>query len=176
MICITFFILYLYVYYIYIFKHNLSYRSNISINGNMLLHNVSWRILTCVYFEYKCMLIHIHCFLNNCFHSFTWITLYRVRVKYYTCGHPLQYSCPENAIRGVYWARPWGHKELAMTNHDTLLLNSFTGVSSVQDRGERNTIFWYRNNASGVLRDCHFITLTFDGLSPKLFIPSHNIL
>ena len=139
MICITFFILlYIYMFIIYIFKHNLSYRSNISIDGNMLLHNVSWRILTCVY-EHECMLIHIHYFLNNRFNSFTWITFYRVRVKYYTCGNPLQYSCPENAIRGVYWARPWGHKELAMTEHDTLLLNSFTGVSSVQDR-ERQTL------------------------------------
>ena len=27
-------------------------------------------------------------------------------------GHPLQYSCLENAMdRGVWWAAVWGHKE-----------------------------------------------------------------
>ena len=119
----TFFILlYIYMFIIYIFKYNLSYRSNISINGNMLLHNASWRILTRVYFEYECILIHTHCFLNNCFNYFTWVTFYRVWVKYYTCGNPLQYSCPENAIRGVCRARPWGHKQLAMTEHAHIIL------------------------------------------------------
>ena len=31
-------------------------------------------------------------------------------------GKPLQYSCLENSMgRGAWWASPWGHKELGMT-------------------------------------------------------------
>ena len=33
-------------------------------------------------------------------------------------GMPLQYSCLKNSIdRGAWWASPWGHRELDITEH-----------------------------------------------------------
>ena len=33
-------------------------------------------------------------------------------------GTPLQYSCLENSMdRGAWWASPWGHRELDITEH-----------------------------------------------------------
>ena len=38
-------------------------------------------------------------------------------------GNPLQYSCLENSMDGgPWWASPWGHKELDMTEQLTLSL------------------------------------------------------
>ena len=33
-------------------------------------------------------------------------------------GTPLQYACLENSMdRGAWWASPWGHRELDITEH-----------------------------------------------------------